>query len=188
MKIKLNPMFEAASGQLGGLVFREVRGRTVASRKVSAFAEPSVDQALQRERFKQAAAYGRSALANPATRDLYEEAAKTRNIPVFAVTVADFFNAPTIDNLDVFAYNGQVGDPISILARDDFGVVNVRVSITDIVGSPIESGNAVETVSGSGQWVYCATALVAPDTEVVVNAVATDRPGSTGVSAKPRSL
>ena len=188
MKVRLNPMFEAASGQLGDLVFRELRGRTVVSRKAYLLGGPTEDQAAHRESFKQAAAYGRSALSNPATRDLYEEAAKTRNIPVFAVTVADFFNAPTIDNLDVFDYNGHIGDPISILAHDDFGVVNVRVSITDDAGSPIESGNAVEMVAGSGHWIYTTTTAVAPDTDVVVNAVASDRPGGTAVSAKPRSF
>ena len=76
MKIKLNPMFEEARGQLGNLVFREVRGKTFAGRKPSGGGEPTVDQAAHRERFKQAAAYGKSALADPAVRALYEEAAK----------------------------------------------------------------------------------------------------------------
>lgn len=188
MKIKLNPMFEEASGQLGDIVFRELRGETIASRKPSVNGEPTLEQMEHRERFKQAAAYGKSALADPDTRDLYETYAKNKNIPVFAATMADFFNAPVIDTLDVSAYNGQIGDLIRVMARDDFGVASVHVAITDNGGSPIESGNAIEPASGSGQWVYTATTVIASGTDVIVNVVATDRPGGTAVSAKPRSI
>ena len=69
MKVKLNPMFEQASGQLGGIVFREVRGRTFAGRKPSGSGEPTVDQAAQRERFKQAAAYGNFLYLTPKTSE-----------------------------------------------------------------------------------------------------------------------
>ena len=96
MKVKLNPMFEEARGQLGDLVFREIRGNTVASRKPSNNGEPTVDQAAHRERFKQAAAYGKSVMANADTRALYETVAKNKDIPVFALTIADFFNAPAL--------------------------------------------------------------------------------------------
>jgi len=190
MKVKLNPMFEQVSGQLGELVFREIRGETVASRKPTMSGEPTVEQVAHRERFKQAAAYGKSALANPTVRELYEDAAKDKNIPIFALTVADFFNAPTIDNVDVSTYTGQVGNLITISARDDFGVATVHVSITDNdnSGNMIESGNAVETAAGSGLWVYTATATVPAGTELTVNVVATDRPGGTAVTAKPKFL
>src|SRR5690349_8671774 len=117
MKVKLNPMFEQASGQLGDIVFREVRGETVASRKPSVSGEPSADQIAHRELFKQAAAYGKSVMANAETLALYEEVAQNKNMPVFALMVADYFNAPTVDNVDLSAYNGQVNDLINIIAR-----------------------------------------------------------------------
>ena len=107
MKVKLNPMFEQVSGQLGEMVFRELRGETVASRKPTLSGEPTVDQVAQRERFKQAAAYGKSALAVAGTRALYEEAAKSKNMPVFALTVADFFNAPSNDNVIFLPATGK---------------------------------------------------------------------------------
>ena len=188
MKVKLNPMFEEARGQLGDLVFREVRGKTFAGRKPSGSGEPTADQTAQRERFKQAAAYGKSALANESTRALYEAAAKNKDMPVFAATIADFFNAPVIDALDLVLYNGQEGDPITVSARDDFAVMNVHVSITDEQLNPIESGNAVETSAGSGRWVYTATTSVAPDTNVLIKAVATDRPGGTAVKSEAKNF
>src|SRR6266704_1509028 len=94
MKIKLNPMFEQASGQLGDIVFRAVRGEAVASRKPTVSGEPSADQTAQRELFKQAAAFGKSVMADASVRAVYEEIAKNKNIPVFAATIADYFNAP----------------------------------------------------------------------------------------------
>ena len=169
MKVKLNPMFEQVSGQLGELVFREMRGKTVASRKPTVTAEPSADQTAHRERFKQAAAYGKSALADAETRAIYEEYADTKNMPVFALTVADFFSAPVIDNVDLSTYDGQVGEPITILARDEFGVMNVRVALSDQSGNPIESGDAVEVVASSGRWVYTATVSVNHDNTVYVS-------------------
>ena len=188
MKVKLNPMFEQVSGQLGDLVFRELRGETIASRKPSGSAEPTENQMEHRERFKQAAVYGKSALANPATRELYEAAAKSKNMPVFALTVADFFNASAIDALDLSAYNGQAGNLINIVTSDDFGVVTVHVSITDNEANAIESGDAVETAEGTGRWVYTATESLPAETNVIVNVVATDRPGGTAVRSNPKSL
>jgi len=185
MKVKLNPMFEQASGQLGEMVFRELRGETIVSRKPTLSGEPTVEQLAHRERFKQAAAYGKSALANATTRELYEAVARNKNMPVFALTVADFFNAPTIDNVDLSAYNGQAGNLITISARDDFGVVKVHVSITDDAANSIESG---EAVLDSGSWVYTATEAVTAGTNVIVNVVATDRPGGTAVSGSIKSF
>ena len=191
MKFKLNRAFTAASGELDGLIYRNVRGQVIVSRKADlSNVVYSEEQLAHQERFKQAAAYGKAALANPTIRAMYEAAAKDKDMPVFAATIADFFNAPTIDNVDVSAYHGQVGDLISIMARDDFGVASVHVTITDSDNGNalIESGNAVETAVGSGQWVYTATAAVPAGTELKVNVVATDRPGGTAVTAKPKFL
>lgn len=180
MKFKLNRAFREASGELDGLIYRNVRGKVVASRKPDTsrivYSESQIEH---RRRFKQAAAFGRSVLADAETRARYEEIAKEKNIPVFAATIADFFHAPTIEAIDLSAYNGGVGNLIHITAGDDFGVVNVHVSITDENGAPIENGNAVETAAGSGHWVY--TTTVSVEANVIVTAVATDRPGGTTV-------
>jgi len=179
MKVVLNPMFEQASGMLGDLVFREMRGKTVISRKATYNDEPTENQVEHRERFKQAVAYGKSVMADDSVRPLYEAAAKAKNVPVFSLTVADFFNAPVIRNVDVFGYSGQIGDTISILTSDDLGVVRVHVSITDDQGNPIENGEAIETAQGSGSWIYTATVQSQPIVNIQV--VALDRPGGTAV-------
>jgi hypothetical protein len=180
MKAKLHPMFEQVSGQMGEMVYRVVNGKVVVSRKPDMNGyEPTPPQVAHRERFKQAAAFGRTVLANGELRPLYEAAAKDKNMPIFALLVADFFNAPTIHNVDVFGYSGNIGDVITVNASDDFGVEKVLVSISDDQGNPIENGEAVETAEGSGEWNYTATAQGQPTVKIQV--VALDHPGGTAI-------
>ena len=189
MKVKLNPAFEGMSGMLGEIVFRELRGKTVISRKPEVSnTPPSAGQSAHRERFKLAAAYGKSAMSNNAIRALYEEAAKRRDIPVFSVMVADYFNAPTLNDLDLSAYNGQVGDLIHVTASDDFGVANVYVSLNTAEGTSFESGDAVETAPGSGHWTYSTQSVIASGAQVFVNATATDHPGGTALLTKKKTF
>jgi hypothetical protein len=187
MKIKLNPMFEEARGQLGEIVFREVRGATVASRKPTTNGlEPSPEQAEHRERFRQAVAYGKFAMADEATREVYEQAAEGKGTPVFALTVADFLNAPAIGAIDMSAYSGQAGTPIYITTSDDFGVVTVNVTIRNSVGDVLESGSAVESVASSDRWTYTTGAAIPAGTEVHVQVIAIDRPGGTAVETQTK--
>src|SRR5689334_17780246 len=69
-KVKLNPIVEQLRGQIGELVFRQNLGKTVIGRKVDTSThDPSASQLEVRERFRQAALYGRMALANQAARN-----------------------------------------------------------------------------------------------------------------------
>lgn len=187
MKFKLNRAFREASGELDGLVFRNVRGKVVVARKPDmSNVVYSENQLAHRQRFKQAAAFGKAVMADANVRELYEAAAKSKNMPVFALTVADYFNAPTVDVLDLSGYNGQIDDIIKVSASDDFGVQKVHVSITDENGALIESGYAMETAEGAGLWVYVVTASV--EVNVNVKVVATDRPGGTAVKTVTKSF
>ena len=139
--------------------------------------EPTAGQLAARERFRQAALYGRIALADPETKALYESAARAKGVPVFSMIVGDFFHAPSIDQVDIGGYGGRAGDTIVILARDDFQVTGVSVAVVDGEGNVIESGAAVEDPPRSGRYVYTATAAVPAGTAVSVRVKATDRPG-----------
>jgi hypothetical protein len=99
MKVKLNPMFKNVSGKLGDLVFREVNGTLVASRKPIHTAAPSAKQVEHRERFKNAAAYGRSAIKSEELRDRYAAVARERNLSLNAVMIADYFHAPVVEDV-----------------------------------------------------------------------------------------
>jgi len=133
-----------------------------------------------------AVAYGKAALSVEDSRELYEAAAKERDMPVFAVMIADYFNAPVIHSVDLSAYNAMSGNTITVFATDDVSVASVHVTINDDQGNLIESGDALETAEGSGQWVY--TATTSTESNVSVQAVATDRPGGVTVQTVSKSF
>ena len=188
-KVKLNLVLEQVRGQVGDLVFKRYGEGVVISRKPDmAGREPTEAQLAARERFRQAALYGKMVMADPETRTLYEKAAKAKGKPVFSLTVADFFNAPSVDEVDLSGYTGAVGDQIVIRASDDFDVVGVSVALTDAEGNAIESGVAVETAPNSGRWVYTATAAVGTGTTVRIAVTATDRPGGVAAAEEEKAV
>ena len=177
-KVKLNPILEQIRGKVGDLVFKRYGEEVVLSRLPDfEGVEPTEAQLAQRERFRQAALYGKMVMADPETKAIYEEAAKAKGKPMFSLTVADFFNAPSVDEVDVSEYNGMAGDEIVVRASDDFDVVGVSVAVTQADGTAIEEGVATETPAKSGRWVYTATAAVETGTTVRIAVTATDRPG-----------
>jgi hypothetical protein len=92
--------------------------------------EPSEAQQAIRDRFRQAAVYGKMVMADPETKAIYENAAAAKGKPLFSLMIADFFNAPSVDEVDVSGYSGKAGDTIRIRAHDDFDVTGVNVAIS----------------------------------------------------------
>ena len=188
-KVKLNPILEQISGQVGDLVFKRYGDEVVVARKPDLEGlEPSEAQLAQRERFREAAFYGKMVMADPETKAIYEEVARAKGQPLFSLLVADFFNAPSVDVVDLSGYTGAAGDEIVIRARDDFDVVGVSVALTDADGNPIESGEATETPPDSGRWIYTATAAVTTGTTVRIAVTATDRPGGVAEAEEEKTV
>jgi hypothetical protein len=189
-KVKLNPTFDEFRGSVNNLTYRKSYGKTFASVKPDlSNVQPTEAQIAHQQRFKAAAAYGKIVMADPIAYALYQQAAKERNKPLFALTVADFMHTPSITNIDLSAYNGQANDVIKIQAQDDFSVASVHVSLTQVNGgTPIENGYAVETAAGSGQWVYTAKLSVSAGSNVNFTVVATDRPGGTAIDTQSKSV
>jgi hypothetical protein len=110
--------------------------------------------------------------------------------------VADFFNAPSVDEVDLSGYAGAVGDAIVVRASDDFdpsitlraGVTGVRVAIAKADGTAVEEGAATETPTGRCRWVYTATAAVDTGTTVRIAVAATDRPGGVGEAEEEKTV
>jgi hypothetical protein len=189
-KVKLNPTFDEFRGSVNNLTYRKSYGKTFASVKADrSNVQLSEAQIAHQQRFSAAAAYGKIVMADPAARALYQQAAKERNMPFFALTVADFMHTPSITDMDLSAYNGQVNDVIKIQAQDDFSVASVHVALVNAVNeAPIENGFAVETAPGSGLWIYTVTAAMPGKSDVRVNVVATDRPGGTAVESIVKTI
>ncbi len=180
-KIDLNPMFKGVHGKLDDIVFRKFRGKTIMGPMPEVGGERSDAQIAHQERFTKAAEWGSLVLADPETAPLYEAVAKERDINPIAVCIADYFYAPTVEQLDALNYNGQVGSTIAIQTHDDFGVVKVEMVLSDDdSGALIEKGWAVENIPGKGMWTYTATVHATAGITVAMRATAFDRPGGSG--------
>jgi hypothetical protein len=140
--VTLNPVLESISGAVGDLVFRRHGDDVVIARRPAGDRQFTPGQVAQQERFRLATVYGRAALADPATKALYEAKAAATGTPVFALAIADFFHAPAVDDIDLSAYSGQVGERIAIRAHDDFELVGVAVAIRKADGTVLEQGAA----------------------------------------------
>jgi hypothetical protein len=156
-KSKNNVITYGLSGKIGDLlVFRQRDGKTIVSKIPEQSNTVSEKQTANRARFQQAAVYAKIAVEDTETKDLYAEQAKKRKgLTSYNVAVADFFNAPDIDTVDLSAYTGAVGEQIRIIVSDDFAVKSVHVQINNADGSLVEEGEAVR---GAGDlWIYTAT-------------------------------
>jgi hypothetical protein len=158
-KQKNNVVTYGLSGKIGDLlIFRQVKGRTVVSKIPEMPKTATEKQQASRRRFQQATLYAKLAIEDPETKELYAAVAnkgKDRGRTAYNVAVADFFNAPDIDTIDVSSYTGAAGDEIRIIASDDFLVKSTRVQIINADGSMVEEGEAVN--SAGNLWIYTAT-------------------------------
>jgi hypothetical protein len=188
-KVRLNPILEQVRGQVGDLVFRRYGDEVVIARKPDMSDQEFTPAQLQvQERFRQAALYGKMVMADPDTKALYEEKAEAEGKPVFSLTIADFFNAPSVEEIDLSGYGGAVDDEIVVRADDDFDVEAVDVSIVDDQGDLIESGSATENPPDSSRWAYAVTTPVDPGTAVRIVVTAQDRPGGVGTDEEEKTL
>ena len=136
---------------------------------------PTAGQQKQQERFKLAAVYGHTALADPVTGAVYRARTKAKGQPVFSVAVADFFKQPVVDEIDLAACTGKPNETIKIRASDDFEVVGVGVRILDTAGATLEQGLA--TQGSDFVWTYASTTTLPAGQQVSIEVTATDRPG-----------
>jgi hypothetical protein len=175
-KVKLNPVLEGFHGAVGDLVFRKYGEEVIVGRKPDPTGKaPTPGQLAVREQFRLAAVYGKAVLADPVSKALYTTEAKAKGIPAFALALADFFNEPTVDEVDLSAYAGAVGDVIRIRAHDDVAITGVAVSIRAVDGTVLEQGPA--SSGNDGVFQYTATRALTPGQQVSIEVTATDRPG-----------
>ena len=178
MAIARNILLHGASGKIGDmLVIRQRGGRTILSQSPGERTkEPSEKQKAQQQRFQQAIIYGKSQMENEASKAEYE--AKATNLKsAYNVAVADFFHAPDIEEVDLTAYTGAVGDPIRVRAVDDFKVVKVHVAIFNGDGTTVEEGDAVQDENAL-DWIYTATAVNESLEGDKIVVTASDNPGN----------
>jgi len=92
-KVTLSPFIKDIRGRLGDTVFRRSpTGNLVASKMPDmSNVKWSEAQKAHRERFRQAVAYAKAAMAEPAVRAQYEKAALQAGKRPFDLAVSDYF-------------------------------------------------------------------------------------------------
>lgn len=176
-KVADNIVTTGLSGKLGNqLVFRNRDGKTYVSKAPKKSDKTTEAQLEHRLKFQEAVLYAKNAIKDETTKELYDSSKKDGK-SVYNIAVADFLNAPQINEIDVTNYNGQIGSYIQVRATDDFDVVAVTVTIQNADGSLVESGNAM-LQPGSSWWRYTATAANESLASDKITVRATDIPGN----------
>ena len=91
MKVELNPTVDRFRGKIGGMTYRVMYGKQTAMKTPDmSKVKWSEAQKANRERFRQAIAYARAAMADTKIRAHYEKVGKKANRQPFRVAVSDF--------------------------------------------------------------------------------------------------
>jgi hypothetical protein len=176
-KIRLTGPVVGISGKMDEMVFVDRDGQTIAYMKKQKKGEKSEAELKRDDRWAVARAYAQSAMADPVKWDLYKTVAREKKTTPFVLAMNDYRNAPSFRPLDLQMYQGRVGDPITILAKDDVGLIAVEVSIDRQDGTDVETGVAVESGVRTGIWTYTATQAVPEGTDVFIKVVGWDHTG-----------
>jgi hypothetical protein len=180
---KNNVVTHGLSGKIDLLVFRSRGNRTIVSTVPHKSSQPaSAAQEAVKQKFQQAVIYGKSVNADPALKAAYAAQASEEQ-SAYNVAIADFFNAPDINEIDVAGYTGAVGSKIIVKATDDFQVNRVHVKIENGDGSLVEEGDAVADAIGLN-FTYTATVANASVAGDKITVTAYDNPGNETESSK----
>ena len=175
-RIRFSSGIKEVRGTIGRVVCRQVHGKSVISPKPEPrrHRKRSVAEAETNSRFAHAARCAR--FASPEMIARYNERARSENTTRFSVRVRDYMCPPSVPAVFTGCYTGRSGDAIFAIARDDFEVKAVRVTIRRRGGESVESGFAARTEADVFR--YSATVSIPTGTELELEVVATDWPGN----------
>jgi hypothetical protein len=144
-KVKMNELMRALSGQIGGLVFRQMPDGSVLVSAAPNFRRRkfSPRQKKQQQRFREAVAYARSAAK---TQPVYAELAKGTLKTAYNIALSDWFNPPVIHGMECR------DSEIIVQASDNVRVAKVVVTVLDEQGIVLEKGEARQQHGDC--WVY----------------------------------
>ena len=182
-KVNKNIVMQGLSGSLGDQVVlkQDKAGRTIVSTKpaFNSKREFSDEQKAHQANFKEAAAYARMAAR---TEPIYALKAEGKAQSAYNVAMADWFNKPEIDEVNLSGWSGQAGGTIRVKALDDVKVKQVTVVITNEQDVEVERGTAA--ANGELWWEYTTTASVTGQPKVTVEVM--DLPGNIAQAMRQR--
>jgi hypothetical protein len=145
-RVSVNSIAHGLSGRLGGVVFRQVRGKTIMSNTPSEIKKQSVLQRENRSRFKNASAWAKWQTQDPERKAYYARKAKKLKLPnAYTAAISDYMRKGEIKEIDTRLYKGKAGDVIRLkVSKKDFSVHKVEVTLYDAEGAEIECGMAIK--------------------------------------------
>jgi hypothetical protein len=181
-KINDNLLVKGARGNVGKQFVYKKRGKNTHIAKMPVINESLVPTARQievRELFAAASLYAKGAMVSPELKREYGKKATSGQTP-FNIAFRDYLKAPVVRSINTENYNGVTGSVIDVIARDDFRVAAVKVSIRDAAGVLIEEGNAILNPIDRNKWSYTSVQANASPAGCIVHATALDLPGNKG--------
>ncbi len=179
-KLNSNMLVKGARGHVGRqFVYKQRANQTVIAKmpEVNKNLIASQEQITVRDQFTAAVVYAKGAMGDPLLKSEYQKKANASRT-AYNIAFRDYLKAPAVTSINSEAYDGAVGSIITVSAKDDFRVAEVRVSITDINGNLVEKGLAVQHAIDRNKWNYAATVAVAAIAGFIITAEALDIPGN----------
>lgn len=173
-----NDLVDGVSGRVGSkIVYRTVKGITLATRRPKPYATSTEKQIEHRETFKLATEFARRIMLDPAAKEEYKKMAGNKPFHnAFSEAVRDYFTPPVIKSVDVSEYNGSAGSALPIRVAGFNKIVSINVTITDASNNVIETGEAY-SIPGEIDWKYFTLNEIAIVPGLKITIVAKDRPG-----------
>ena len=181
-KINDNLFVKGARGHVGKqLVYKKRGNDTLIARmpKVDDNTIATADPEQVRERFAAASRYATGAINDPVLKREYQEKTSPSNT-AYNIAFRDYLKAPVVMKIEAGRYDGTIGSTIEVLAKDDFRVAEVRVSIVSSTVL-VEEGAAVLHPVDRNKWIYTATVANANLAGTVITVIALDIPGNKGM-------
>jgi hypothetical protein len=138
-KLPLHSLLNGASGRLGDMVFRQIRGRTYVQKMPAAAKKPlSSSQIVACGKFVGASQYARQALLDPALKAAFIAAAKEGK-SAYNMALADYYKTPAFLNWTRKALL------LKTWLRDHFRITSVTATITGSTGEELKVAALTKT-------------------------------------------
>lgn len=194
-RIILNPAIQIISGDVGGFVYRQQADGSVIVAKpplTDPDRVPTEAQAQHLQRFKEASARFQRLMEDTGVKSAYQAIVAERGTParLRALVIGDILKAPKIQTIDLSRYTGAIGDMIRIVAEDNVGVFQLKLTIYDTTtDAELESAErpVTEKISGMVEWIYTATVEAPADHLVEVQVTVSDLAQNESVSVNQKS-
>lgn len=164
-----------ASGKVGGLIFRQINGKTVVSAYHSPRPPRTELQLVFNNKMREASWHARAALRDPAIKAHYEKKKKRLHVSsAYTAACTDFLRQGKIDKIDTSKYNKGI---ITVKAfKPDLGFEELTVRLSTTNGGEVAAGRAVAREQGT--WMFRAPSMLPPSDQVIITVEAKDKTGN----------